>query len=292
MGKVWYDTKTAVKGSVDTKKRTLLKIFAALLFVCVLLLADSKYRLTVTEYRLEASHLPEQFDGFTIVQLSDLHGAQYGENNRRLAKQVADLSPDLIALTGDYIERPEDIPVTETLILQLKEIAPVYFTSGNHDWASGAIKELKQAVTDCGGVYLSNESIELERNRETILLVGVEDPNSRADMVHPDRLLEQIAAKHPEKYIILLAHRNDFVTKYPALPCDVIFTGHGHGGVIRLPVLGGLIGTDRNLLPKYDAGLFQSGRYTMVVSRGLGDAPLIPRFLNNPEIVSVTLCKK
>ena len=89
-----------------------------------------------------------------------------------------------------------------------------------------------------------------------------------------------------------MAHRNDFVTKYPNLPCDLIFTGHGHGGVIRLPLIGGLIGTERNLFPDFDAGLFQSGRYTMVVSRGLGDAPLLPRFLNNPEIVSVTLHKK
>ena len=249
MGKVWYDTKIAAKGCEDTKKRIVLKLCAALLLVFALLLADSKYRLTVTEYSLESTHLPEHFDGFTIVQLSDLHGAQFGENNSRLAARVAALSPDLIALTGDYIECAEDIPVTRSLILQLKDIAPVYFTSGNHDWASGAIDELRQAVTDSDGVYLSNEATQLERNGQTVILAGVEDPNSRADWIHPDALLEQIAAKHPEQYIILLAHRNDFVTKYPALPCDVIFTGHGHGGVLRLPGIGGLIGTDRNLLP-------------------------------------------
>ena len=198
----------------------------------------------------------------------------------------------MIALTGDYIESEADLPVTAQLISQLTEIAPVYFTGGNHDWASGAIEELKQTVTDCGGVYMSNSRVMLEREGETVILAGLEDPNGRADMIRPDALLADISAKYPDRYVIVLAHRNDFVTKYPDLPCDVIFTGHGHGGVIRLPVLGGLIGTDRSLLPKYDAGLFESGRYTMVVSRGLGDAPLIPRFLNNPEIVSVTLRKK
>lgn len=263
-----------------------------LLIICALLLWDSKYRLTVTEYSLEAQHLPAAFDGFTIVQLSDLHGAEFGTDNNRLIKQVSRLKPDLIALTGDYIESAEQLPVTEHLIRKLTDIAPVYFTSGNHDWASGSIRALKETVTDSGGIYLSNEMVEPEREGHSIILVGVEDPNSRADMIRPDALLQQVAAEHPDKFTILLAHRNDFVSKYPDLPCDVIFTGHGHGGVIRLPFAGGLIGTDRSFFPAYDAGLFQSGRYTMVVSRGLGDAPLIPRFLNNPEIVSVTLHRK
>lgn len=273
-------------------KRFPLKWLAALLLILLLLIFDSKYRLTVTEYELKALHLPDAFDGFTIVQLSDLHGSEFGKDNARLIKATAALQPDLIALTGDYIESEEDLPVTETLIRSLCNIAPVYFTSGNHDWASGAIEELKQTVSDCGGTYLSNASLTLERNGASILLAGVEDPNGRADMIRPDALLQQIAAEHPDRYIVLLAHRNDFVTKYPALPCDVIFTGHGHGGVIRLPLIGGLLGTERNLFPTYDAGLFESGRYTMVVSRGLGDAPLFPRIWNNPEIVSVTLRKK
>lgn len=241
---------------------------------------------------MQYTNLPDAFDGFTIVQLSDLHASEYGQNNSTLVEKVAALSPDLIALTGDYIESAEEVPVTETLIRQLTDIAPVYFTSGNHDWASGAIKELKEAVTDSGGVYLSNERVVLEQGGQQIILAGVEDPNGRADMIRPDALLTQISAESPDSFIILQAHRNDFVTKYPSLPCDLILTGHGHGGVIRLPFVGGIIGTDLKLFPAYDAGLFQSGRYTMVVSRGLGDAPLLPRFLNNPEIVSITLHKK
>lgn len=263
-----------------------------ILLVGLLLLWDSSYRPTTTEYDLSYTNLPEAFDGYTIVQLSDLHASEFGEQNSRLVKKVAAISPDLIMLTGDYIESAAQIPITESLIRQLTDIAPVTFTSGNHDWASGAIRELKQAVTDSGGVYLSNECVFLERGGQQIILAGVEDPNGRADMIRPDALLEQISREHPESFLILQAHRNDFVTKYPTLPCDLIFTGHGHGGVIRLPFVGGVIGTEVNLFPTYDAGLFQSGRYTMVVSRGLGDTPLIPRFLNNPEIVAVTLHKK
>jgi len=264
-----------------------------LILICLLILWDSSHRLVVTEYHLQYTNLPEAFDGFTLVQLSDLHASEFGEHNSRLVSKVAAVHPDLIALTGDYIESAKDIPITEHLIRQLSDIAPVTFTSGNHDWASGAISELKQAVTDSGGVYLSNEWMAVEQDGQQILLAGVEDPNGRADMIRPDGLLAQINADHPNSFVILQAHRNDFVKKYPVLPCDLVLTGHGHGGVIRLPFVGGLIGTEVNFFPTYDAGLFQSGRYTMVVSRGLGDTPLIPRFLNNPEIVSITLsCKK
>lgn len=263
-----------------------------LLVAIALLTADSNLRLTVTEYTLSAANLPASFDGYRIVQLSDLHGKEFGDNNRRLVETVKQLQPDLIALTGDYIECEEDLPVTTALTAQLTAIAPVYFSSGNHDWASGAVGQLRQTITDCGATYLSNTCLELERGGDSIILAGVEDPNSRADMPHPDEVLEKVFAKYPDKFIALLAHRNDFPMLYPDLPCDVIFTGHGHGGVVRLPIVGGILGTDLTLFPKYDAGLFTSGRYTMVVSRGLGDAPYIPRFLNNPEIVVVTLEQK
>ena len=280
------------KGSDLTKKKKTLRFLLFLLILCAVLLADSKCRLSCTEYELSATNLPEGFDGYRIVQLSDLHMAEFGTDNYRLVEQVAQLQPDLIALTGDSIEAACDIPIVEALIQQLVEIAPVYYSSGNHDWASGAIEELRQAVTDSGGTYLSNEYVVLRQNVDAIILAGVEDPNGHADMIKPDALMEQINLEYPGSFIILLAHRNDFVTKYPDLQCDLVFTGHGHGGVIRLPGVGGLLGTERSLFPEYDAGLFSSGRYTMVVSRGLGDAPMFPRFLNNPEIVCVTLHRK
>lgn len=259
------------------------------MFVVCLLLLDSNLRLTVTDYTVSSQRLPEEFDGYKIVQLSDLHTMEFGKNNRRLVNRVASLEPDLIALTGDYIEQAEDLMGVRELVAQLSEIAPVYYTSGNHDWASNAIVELRNAVDLNGGTYLSNEYLLLERNGASIVLAGVEDPNSNADMPRADRVVSAIDAAYPDSYIVLLAHRNDFPTRYPDLPCDLIFTGHGHGGVFRIPFVGGLVGTDLKLFPTYDAGVFPYGRYSMVVSRGLGGAPLYPRLLNNPEIVCVTL---
>lgn len=259
-----------------------------LAIVCVLLL-DSNLRLTVTEYNLSSERLPAEFDGYKIVQLSDLHTMEFGEDNARLVKKVAAQAPDLIALTGDYIEDAEDLTVVATLVEQLSEIAPVYFTSGNHDWASKSIAALRDTISDNGGTYLSNDHLLLERGDASVVLAGVEDPNCNADMPRADAVMAEVNALYPDQYIILLAHRNDFVTKYPDLPCDVIFTGHGHGGVIRLPFVGGVFGTDLTLFPEYENGVFPGERYSMVVSRGLGGAPFYPRLLNNPEIVAVTL---
>lgn len=214
---------------------------------------------------------------------------EFGKDNKRLVNKVSKLAPDCIVLTGDFIEQEKDIPITEKLIEQLVTIAPVYFVSGNHDWASGAIRPLKKAVSSSGGIYLSNEQVLLTKKGESIVLVGVEDPNSLADMIKPDALLEKITQKYPNEFILLLAHRNDYVQRYPNLPCDLILTGHGHGGVIRIPFLGGLFSHDGTFFPKYDAGQFACNRYNMIVSRGLGPNPLFPRLFNPPEIVSVTL---
>lgn len=217
---------------------------------------------------------------------------EFGENNRRLVQRVAKLKPNMIALTGDFIESPKDLPVVAALVSELSQIAPVYFSGGNHDWGSGVIDELKHTISENGGTYLSGKQLVVEESSDSIVLVGLEDPNSRADMPTPDEVLGNVSALFPSSYTLVLAHRNNFPDKYPALPCDLIFSGHGHGGLIRIPFVGGLIGTEKNLFPTYDAGVFHSGAYDMVVSRGLGGFPWYPRLLNNPEIVLVILEQK
>ena len=273
----------------QSKFKLISKFDLIILAIACILLLDSNLRLTVTDYTVSSDRLPEAFDGYKIVQLSDLHTMEFGKNNQRLVNKVADLEPDIIALTGDYIEDAGDLSVVRELVRQLSEIAPVYYTSGNHDWASKCIGDLRNAVDLNGGKYLSNEHLLLERDGASIVLAGVEDPNSNADMPRADAVIQKLNEAYPDSYIILLAHRNDFITRYPNLECDLIFTGHGHGGVVRLPFVGGLVGTDLKLSPTYDAGVFHRGRYDMVVSRGLGGAPYYPRLLNNPEIVCVTL---
>jgi predicted MPP superfamily phosphohydrolase len=271
------------------KKHPLLLTAVLLLLALSLLLCDSAYRLVTDEYTLSFENLPSGFDGFRIVQLSDLHGAVYGKDNARLVRAVRAAKPDLIALTGDFIDTADDLASFSDLARSLTAIAPVYFVSGNHDWNSGSIKALAEILRRAGVRYLQNEAVTLERSGGSILLAGVEDPNGPADMIKPDRLMERLRAEQPDSFILLLGHRNYWAERYPALPVDLILCGHGHGGVVRLPLVGGLLGTGGEFLPEYSDGVFSSGQYRMLVSRGLGGRFPLIRFLNNPEIVVLTL---
>ena len=87
----------------------------------------------------------------------------------------------------------------------------------------------------------------------------------------------------------MLAHRNYWLETYPDLDVNLILCGHGHGGIVRLPGIGGLFGSNETLFPEYSAGLYEGRTYQMLVSRGLGGVMKIPRLFNNPELVSITL---
>ena len=253
------------------------------------ILYDSNFRFKTESFELAAPGLPGSFDGFRIVQLSDLHGKEFGKDNKKLVQAVTEARPDMIALTGDYIESAEDIAVTEKLVRQLTDIAPVYFVSGNHDWASGEIQTLFDTLQSCGVTSLHNEYVLLEKDGESIVLAGVEDPNSWAVMTQPDELVDIIKEEQGGKFTVLLGHRNYWIEKYPELEVDIILCGHSHGGIIRLPLIGGLAGTGGEILPEYDKGLYRTENYSMLVSGGLGDVRGIPRFLNNPQVLPVSL---
>jgi len=272
-------------------------VIIAVLAIFALLFVDSKYRLVTTKYELFYDNLPQSFDGYKVVQLSDLHMEEYGENNERLVEEVTKNKPDIIVFTGDVINMSGKKTVdnqSEKLrpfLEDLSKIAPCYFISGNHEWASGELNTFVELLEDLNILYLRNEHVLLERNNESIVLAGVEDPNGPADMITPDVFVENINNEYPEKFKMMLGHRNDWLQKYPDIPVDLILCGHAHGGVVRIPFVGGVFGTGMELFPKYDAGAYNEGNYDMIISRGLGGNTPMPRFLNNPEIVLVVLRK-
>lgn len=275
-----------------TKRRLFTAALLVLIALFAALLLLSKHGLSVTRLTLEFSGLPRGFDGFKIVQLSDLHGSEFGQDNARLIEAVAAEEPELIALTGDFLDEGEagrELPGVEALVRELVKLAPVYFVSGNHDWASGAEQELFEALEAAGAVCLRNDFLSLERGGDSLILAGVEDPNGPADMETPEELVSRLREAAPAAFVLLLAHRAYWAERWPELDVDLILCGHTHGGIVRLPLLGGVAGTNFSLFPEYDAGLFDTGRYKLFISRGLGNSVPLPRFLNTPEIASVTL---
>lgn len=264
-------------------------VLVGLLLLLALCVADSKYNFELTEYKISSDRLPEEFSGFRIVQISDLHGSRFGAENRRLVEAVIAQKPDLIALTGDLITTGADLPAVEELLRGIAGIAPAYFVCGNHEWASGCVDELTAMMERYGVRYLSNEYEPLSRGSARIIVAGAEDPNGRADMPKPDEFIAQLRQEYPEDFVLMLGHRNFWVQQYPALPVDLILSGHAHGGIVRMPFVGGLLDVQHRLGAQYEKGLYASGSYVMAVSRGLGNSIIVPRLFNRPELVTIVL---
>lgn len=238
--------------------------------------------------------LPEGFDGCRIVVLSDLHGAEFGETNDALFAAVDAESPDFIVYLGDLEDRYRGATAgyAESVASRLAAIAPTYYVTGNHEWAIGEVPQLKERLTESGMTVLSNQFLTLERNGESIVLAGIDDPNGYADQKSPEELAAELYADQGDPFWILLAHRNDrFENQYSLLGADLVLSGHGHGGIIRLPFTDGLLSTDRTFFPSYTAGLYDANGSCLFVTRGLGNSGPSIRLFNRPEVAVLTLHK-
>lgn len=267
-----------------------------LLAICgVLFFRWSNRSLQIEAFTYASPRLPEGFDGCTIVQLSDLHGASFGEDNAELIAAVAAQDPDLIFLTGDIQDRYRKTPASYTAAIgrAMAGIAPTYFVTGNHEWAFPDVRELKRALKDAGVTVLTNEFVALERNGGVIFLAGIDDPNGFADQKSPEALAEEVKAAAGGGFWMLLAHRNNYFEKqYSSLGADLVISGHGHGGLIRLPFTDGLISVERTLFPSYTSGFYQFNGRDVFVSRGLGNSGPSFRLFNRPQLVTLTLEKE
>lgn len=239
--------------------------------------------------------LPPGFDGCRIVVLGDLHSTYFGEKNKTLLEAVEAREPEYIFLVGDLLDAFRDVPegYAEETAAGLAAIAPTYYVTGNHEWAVGDVPELKKALEAQGVTVLSNQFVTLERNGDAVVLAGIDDPNGYADQKSPETVAEEVRAAYGEDaFWMLLAHRNDhFPEQYSLLGADLVVSGHGHGGVVRLPFTDGLVSTDRTFFPSYTAGLYEKNGSTLFVTRGLGNTGPSFRLFNRPEVALLTLVR-
>ena len=243
-----------------------------------------------TEYRLETADLPEAFSGLRVAVVSDLHGRRLGRNHERLLRALRAAKPDLIAVTGDLWDENHAPETLEGLVRALCAEAPVFYVTGNHEWYAGRTRAGLRLLRSWGVHVLADDYAVLRRGDAVLAVAGVHDPNGPYDKKTPEALTAELrAALGPEVCILMLAHRNGDLTTWADLGVQAVLCGHGHGGLWRLPFLGGLFGPDRSLLPHFDAGVFREGRTAMVVSRGLGNSAPIPRLFNPAELPVVTL---
>ena len=283
------------KGNRKRRRWIFLAVFLAGFLGVIAWVAWGNTALVTTELSVKSEKLPAAFDGFRIVQVSDLHNASFGEGNAELLEQVEQAQPDCIALTGDLVDsRHTDVDTALSFAREAAKIAPTYFVTGNHEARLADLEQLLTGLEEAGVTILQNESILLEREGQSIVLAGVEDPSFHDDpLLHDtegvfERNLESLSLEEG-RYTILLSHRPEYFAFYEKLGFDLVLTGHAHGGQFRLPGIGGLWAPGQGLFPKYDAGLYQQGGTAMAVSRGLGNSLFPFRVNNRPEIVAITL---
>lgn len=258
--------------------------------------------LTVSRSQVASGRIPAEFDGYTIVQVSDLHNKEFGDGQRRILSKIAEEDPDLIVITGDMIDsRNTDVGVALEFARQAVELAPCYYVPGNHEnRLPEAYEELKTGLRECGVTILENEAAELKLDDKSITLMGVLDPifnvgktDEEGNILEDERTVMEAQLENLDslnRFTILLSHRPEMLDVYEAAGVDLVFTGHAHGGQWRLPGIGGLIAPGQGFFPEYTEGSHTEGDTTMYVSRGLGNSLMPIRIFNRPELVVVELC--
>ena len=278
------------------KTKIILCMLSAIIFALFIWTIWGNTALTVSNIKISSSHIPAAFSGFRIAQVSDLHNAEFGKNNTELLKLLSESRSDIIVITGDLIDANHtDVGIALGFAQESVRIAPTYYVTGNHEAASPQYDTLKAGLEEAGVIVLEDEAISLERNGETITLLGLGDPDFtvKGDMFGETSAMVSTKLRNliddESRYTILLSHRPELFETYTDGGIDLVFSGHAHGGQFRLPFIGGLAAPNQGLFPQYDAGLYTDGGTSMVVSRGIGNSIIPFRFNNRLEIVLVEL---
>ena len=277
------------------KSKTILTLISFLLIILIGWTLWGNTALEVNEYEIVSDRIPQGFDGFRIVQVSDLHNAEFGEGNSKLLELLSQTEPDIIVLTGDLIDsRNTDIEIALAFAREALKIAPVYYISGNHEARVSEYEGLKMGLAEAGVIVLENQKVEITREGDSITLMGIDDPSFQESYLFGDaegvaKQTIETLQRESDGYTILLSHRPELFELYVETGMDLVFSGHAHGGQFRLPFIGGLVAPNQGFFPKYDAGLFSEENTTMIVSRGVGNSIVPLRFNNRPEIIVVML---
>ena len=258
-------------------------VFTVLTVAAVAACFYMNLHITVSEYEYAGANVPASLDGCRIVQVSDLHNQFFGFHEGALTDRIEELSPDLIVVTGDVVDK---YTTSYTLAYRFFEtavkIAPVYYVTGNHEsWLKGErLSEFIEDIEALGVHFADNRKMTVDG----MTIIGIADES----LPFPPEEL-----RSDGEFTVCLAHEPSYRKKFQRLGADIVFTGHVHGGQVIVPGKGGLISPDFEFFPKLYEGAHEYSDgdkpMTMYISRGLGNSILPLRINNCPELVVVTL---
>ena len=281
--------------------RALVIAALALAVLAALLLAGNAWanaRVWNARVEIRDEKIPAAFDGFVLCQVSDVHNEARGEGNAALLRALREAAPDLICITGDFLDsRRTDLDFALELAGQLAEIAPAVYVTGNHEARRMDLSALEAGLAARGVQVLRDDWMPLARGGEEIALLGLDDPGFSAGegwtlsegLDQTQARLSALLAQAGDRFSLVLSHRPELLPAYAEAGADLVLSGHAHGGQVRLPGIGGLFAPGQGILPRLTSGVHARGETRLVVSRGLGNSAFPLRVFNPPEIVTVTL---
>ena len=289
-------------------KNKKLKIISIIILIVVILLVWGTNDIVTSTYSVGNEKIPSEFDGYRIVQISDLHNKEFGKNQKRLIEKIKKENPDLIVITGDIVDRRKwGTKNMEKFLSEVKGTAPIYYVSGNHEVWSFKYDIVKKILRKYDVNILDDEVKSIRKRKEEngkvgktesikkgsseIKIAGIIDTGFEDREEYVPEILKNLKKKvKADEFSILLSHRPEHIKDYSDVGFDLVFSGHAHGGQIRLPFIGGIYAPHQGFMPKYTKGVINMKKTKMVVSRGLGNSVLPIRILNRPEI-TVTVLK-
>ncbi|HEY5586061.1 MAG TPA: metallophosphoesterase [Ruminiclostridium sp.] len=250
--------------------------------------------LVVKKYIINSDKLDVD-DSVRIVLITDLHSHIYGKNQIKLVSLIKKQKPDIIALVGDIADDESPIVGTEQFLTGIKGVAPTYYVSGNHEFWSKDIKNIKDTIRKYDVVILENSYEQIKINNSNIIIGGVDDPDivefEKPDFDWRGEMYNAfLELQYKPSFKILLAHRPELIESYKENSFDLVLSGHSHGGQVRLPfILNGLFAPNQGWFPKYAGGEYKYDSLTHIVSRGISYNPRLPRVFNPPEVVVIDI---
>lgn len=259
----------------------------------------------IKTYEIQTNQLKKEERSIRLVMMADLHDRLWGKGQKQLLEAVDGLSPDLILCAGDMLTRGEHASMENALLLfegLSKRRVPVITGNGNHESKMRQKEEVyglqyrqyAQRLKELGVRILVNETCAIKFGSMQVQIHGYEMPlkyYGKFCRLPYDRkdLYQKFGRIKGDAFHILLAHNPVYFKAYAEWGADLTLSGHLHGGIVRIPGIGGLITPQARLFPRYDRGLFEEHGKYMVVSAGLGEHTVPIRIWNPPQLIAVVI---
>lgn len=284
-------TNTNVSGIRDLKEKTKKKryiTFCVIISLLVLLTVIAlRTNISIVTYHIKSPKIEENI---TIALVADLHSCDFGTGQAEIVSAIKNAAPDMVLLGGDIVDDRLPRQKAMEFLSAISNEYPCYYVSGNHEFWSGEIDDIKDEISAMGITVLEGERADISINGQSVSLYGIDDPEIGESEF--SRQLENCGKQTDDgTYSVLLTHRPERIESYLNYGFDLMLAGHAHGGQVRLPLLiNGLFAPEQGWFPKYAGGLYQLEDSKMIVSRGLSkESSRVPRVFNPPELVMITL---